>query len=339
MTGRPITLLKNIAEGARRRLFLASHIVLDDEVPGILRAARSRGVSVRLFTEIADRDSARPDGGLRIRTGGLDGQYSGKDFARHDATLRQLAREGVQIQSGPVFSHLKLWVADGRSAATGSVNLTRNSLGTGPNPSVELMQIFDGELASALAAVFAWLWDSSNLSCDFDASSGFRVTQRLGKSAPPPQHPSVVVGVPGSSNAILDAYVEAIARARQSVTLCTMSAYGWSDLPGFEAALVDALERDVTVTLVRRTPDVRSGDCPSVMRFSSRGMRIVNVPALHAKGVVVDDAWTSIFTGNLNPFSLAGSKATDHIELAVIDTFGVGPLAPARQQLMALAQR
>lgn len=338
MTGRPITLLKSIAEGAQRRLFLASHIVLDDEVPLILRAVRSRGVSVRLFTEIADRDSARPDGGLRIRTGGLDGQYSGKDFARHDATLRQLAREGVQIQSGPVFSHLKLWVADGRNAATGSVNLTRNSLGTGPNPSVELMQMFDGALASALAAIFAWLWDSSNLSCDFDSSSGFRVSQRLGKSAPPPQHPSVIVGVPGSSNPILHAISDAIARAKRSITLCTMSAYGWSDLPGFEAGLVAALERGVTVKLVRRTPEIRSGECPSVMRVHSRGMRIVNVPALHAKGIVVDDAWTSIFTGNLNPFSLAGSKPTDHIELAVIDASGLGPLNLARRQLMALAK-
>jgi phosphatidylserine/phosphatidylglycerophosphate/cardiolipin synthase-like enzyme len=329
MITRPIDLLRDLAERAHRRLFLASHIVFDDEVPRILGRARERGVSVRLFTEIADR----ADGGLHINTLGLDGQYTGEELARHDAIIRLLARDGVQIQSGPVFSHVKLWVADDRVAVTGSANLTTNSLGTCPSPAVELVQRFDGEVGAALSAVAAWLWAGSNLCCDYDARSGFRISQRLGKAAPPPQHPAVIVGVPGSDHPILDAFRAAIERAERSILLVTMSAYRWNDLPGFEAALADALDRGVAITLARRAPDSRFTECPSITAMQGRGMRVIDVPGLHAKGIVIDDAWTAIFTGNLNPFSLAGSKPTDHIELAVVDTSGSGCLAPARDAI------
>ena len=333
MITRPIDLLRDLAERARRRLFLASHIVFDDEVPRILGRARERGVSVRLFTEIADR----ADGGLRINTLGLDGQYTGEELARHDAIIRLLARDGVQIQSGPVFSHVKLWVADDRVAVTGSANLTTNSLGTGPSPAVELVQRFDGEVGAALSAVAAWLWAGSNLCCDYDARSGFRISQRLGKAAPPPQHPAVIVGVPGSDHPILDEFRAAIERAERSILLVTMSAYRWNELPGFESALIAALERGVVVTLARRAPDERFIECPSITAIRGRGMRIVGVPGLHAKGIVIDDAWTAICTGNLNPFSLAGAKPTDHVELAVLDPLGAGCLAAARHQFKRIA--
>ncbi len=232
MITRPIDLLRDLAERAHRRLFLASHIVFDDEVPRILGRARERGVSVRLFTEIADR----ADGGLRINTLGLDGQYTGEELARHDAIIRLLARDGVQIQSGPVFSHVKLWVADDRVAVTGSANLTTNSLGTGPSPAVELVQRFDGEVGAALSTVAAWLWAGSNLCCDYDARSGFRISQRLGKASPPPTHPAVIIGVPGHGYPILEALQTAIRRAERSILLVTMSAYRWNELPGFESA-------------------------------------------------------------------------------------------------------
>ena len=333
MSDRPIDLLRTLADGSHRRLFLASHIVLDDEVSRILWSARERGVSVRLFTQVADQE----DGGLRIKTLGLDGQYTGADLARHDATLRQLARSGIQIQSGPVFSHVKLWVADGHIAATGSANLTTNSLGVGNGGAIEVMQLFQGDLAPALAAVAVWLWDSSTLCCDADAATGFRITQQLGKTLPPPQHPAVVVGVPGHGYPILEAFRTAIRRAERSILLVTMSAYRWNELPGFEAALTDALDRGVAVTLARRAPDSRFTECLSISAMLGRGMRVVNVPGLHAKGIVIDNAWTAIFTGNLNPFSLAGSKPTDHVELAVMDGSSSGCLAQARQRLISIA--
>ena len=333
MSSRPIDLLRDLAERARRRVFLASHIVLDDEVPRILGRARERGVSVRLFTEVANRT----DGGLRINTLGLDGQYTGEELARHDAIIRLLARDGVQVQSGPVFSHVKLWVADDRVAVTGSANLTTNSLGTGPSPAVELMQPCDGEVGAALSAVAAWLWAGSNLCCDYDARSGFRISQRLGKAAAPPQYPAVVVGVPGNDHPILDAFGAAIERAERSILLVTMSAYRWNELPGFESALIAALDRGVAVTLARRAPDERFTECPSIAALRGHGMRVIDVPGLHAKGIVIDDAWTAILTGNLNPFSLAGSKPTDHVELAVLDESGTGPLGQARQRLSSMA--
>lgn len=330
MSDRPIDLLRTLADNAHRRLFLASHIVLDDEVPHILRRARERGVSVRLFTQVADQE----DGGLRIKTLGLDGQYTGADLARHDATLRKLAHNGVQIQSGPVFSHVKLWVADGHVAATGSANLTTNSLGAESGGAIEVMQPFQGDVATALASVAAWLWDSSTLRCDADATTGFRITQQLGKTSPPPQHPAVIVGVPGHGYPILEALRTAIRRAERSILLVTMSAYRWTDLPGFEAALKDALDRGVSVTLARRAPEARFTECPSITAMQGLGMRVIDIPGLHAKGVVIDDAWTAIFTGNLNPFSLAGSQPTDHVELAVVDSAGNAHLNRSRSRLL-----
>jgi phosphatidylserine/phosphatidylglycerophosphate/cardiolipin synthase-like enzyme len=330
----PVTLLRSLAEGARRRLFLASHIVTDEEVPRILEVARSRGVSVRLFTEVADRSRGK----IRIPTRGVDGQYSGDDLARHQEMIRLIARTGVQIQSGPIFSHVKLWVADDTIAATGSVNLTGNSLGTGRTPSIELMQRFEGDTASALAAVARWLWEGSVLMCDYDAHSGFRVTERGGSSVPPPASPNTIVGVPGCGFPILGALCAAIEGASRRITMCTMSAYEWSRLPGLEPALSSALCRGVEVNLVRRTPDVRAPECPSIVQMRQRGLRVIDVPLLHAKGVVIDDGWTAILTGNLNPFSLAGSQLTDHIELAVIDPSGRGALAVARDRLVALAR-
>jgi len=68
-----------------------------------------------------------------------------------------------------------------------------------------------------------------------------------------------------------------------------------------------------------------------------RGIQVIDVPGLHAKGIVVDDAWTALFTGNLNPFSLAGSKTTDHVELAVVDSSGASGLAASRAFLNAVA--
>ena len=332
MSDRPIDVLRALADGAQRRLFLASHIVLDDELPLILRRAHERGVSVRLFTEVADRAEGR----LRIKTLGLDGLYTGHDLARHDATIRLLARDGIQIQSGPVFSHVKLWVADGRVAATGSANLTTNSLGTEGGGAIELMQSFEDDLATALSAVATWLWATSSLSCDYDARAGFRFSERLGMASPPPRHPAVIVGVPGHDRPILDAFRTAISDAKRSVLLVAMSAYGWHELPGFEAAVVGALDRGVTVTLARRTPDDRFQECPSIVALQRLGMQVIDVPGLHAKGIVVDDAWTALFTGNLNPFSLAGSKTTDHVELAVVDSSGTGGLAASRAFLNGL---
>jgi len=333
MNDRPIDLLRTLADNARRRLFLASHIILDDEVPRILGNARDRGVSVRLFTQVGNREES----GLRIKTLGLDGQYTGADLARHDKTVRLLAQQGIQIQSGPIFSHIKLWVADGRIAAAGSANLTTNSLGTERGGAIELMQAFDGELASALSTVASWLWDSSALSCDYDAQSGFRISERLGTASPPPQHPGVIIGVPGHGYPILDAFRAAIQRAERSILLVTMSAYRWHELPGFEAAVADALDRGVAVTLVRRAPEERFSECPSITAMQGLGMRVIDIPGLHAKGVVIDDAWTALFTGNLNPFSLAGSTPTDHVELAVVDASGSEHLAQARQRLLSIA--
>jgi len=333
MNDRPIDLLRNLADNARRRLFLASHIILDDEVPHILGRARHRGVSVRLFTQVGSREES----GLRIKTLGLDGQYTGADLARHDQTVRLLAHHGIQIQSGPVFSHIKLWVADGEIAAAGSANLTANSLGTEHGGAIELMQTFDGELAVALSTVASWLWGGSAISCDYDARSGFRISERLGDSSPPPQHPAVIVGVPGHGYPILDALRAAIQRAEHSILLVTMSAYRWHELPGFEATVTDALGRGVAVTLARRTPEERASECPSIAEMLRRGLRIMDVPGLHAKGIVVDDTWTALFTGNLNPFSLAGSKPTDHLELAVVDPTGSRHLAQARRRLISIA--
>jgi phosphatidylserine/phosphatidylglycerophosphate/cardiolipin synthase-like enzyme len=333
MNDRPIDLLRTLADNARRRLFLASHIILDDEVPHILGKARDRGVSVRLFTQVGNREES----GLRIKTLGLDGQYTGADLARHDKTVRLLAQQGIQIQSGPIFSHIKLWVADGRIAAAGSANLTTNSLGTERGGAIELMQAFDGELASALSTVASWLWDSSALSCDYDARSGFRISERLGTASPPPQHPGVIIGVPGHGYPILDVFRAAIQRAERSILLVTMSAYRWHELPGFEAAVADALDRGVAVTLARRAPEERFSECPSIAEMLRRGLRAIDIPGLHAKGIVIDDAWTALFTGNLNPFSFAGFKTTDHVELAVVDASGSEHLAQARQRLLSIA--
>jgi phosphatidylserine/phosphatidylglycerophosphate/cardiolipin synthase-like enzyme len=334
VTDRPIDLLRSLADAATRELFIASHIVLDESVSTILRRARERGVSVRLLTEVADRDG----NGLRIKTTGLDGQYDAEDFARHDATIRQLARQGVQIRSGPIFSHVKLWVADRRLAATGSVNLTPNSLGTGAHPSLELMQSFEGDVGAALSAVARWLWAGATLHCHYDDQAGFRIHEAHGKDSPPPTHPAVVVGVPGHGYPILDVFNDAIAKASRSVRLVTMSAYRWNDLPGFEQAIASALDRGVTVTLARRTPDARTAECPSIAEMLRCGLRVIDVPGLHAKGIVIDDAWTALFTGNLNPFSLAGSTPTDHVELGVVDATGSGHLAQARHRLFSVAE-
>ena len=333
MNDRPIDLLRTIADGAQRRLFLASHIVLDDEVPRLLKSARERGVSVRLYTQVGTRE----ENGLRIKTLGLDGQYTGADLARHDQIIRLLAQNGIQIQSGPAFSHIKLWAADGRIAAAGSANLTTNSLGTKRGGAIELMQAFDGEIATALSAVATWLWNGSALSCDYDARSGFRISERLGTYSLPPQHPGVIVGVPGHGYPILNALLAAIASAERSVLLVAMSAYRWNELPGFEATVAKALDRGVAVTLARRSLEERLGDCPSVVDMQRHGLQVIDVSGLHAKGIVIDNAWTAICTGNLNPYSLAGSKPTDHVELAVVDASGSGCLGHARQRLIDIA--
>ncbi len=100
-----------------------------------------------------------------------------------------------------------------------------------------------------------------------------------------------------------------------------------------------ALSRNVDVTVLVRTGSEQFKPSewpdPSTKKLMAQGLKIVEIPRLHAKGVFVDDEIGLMMSANLNPYSL-GDLETSHVEMAVQADCSVPFMAKYRDFAMAL---
>ena len=85
-------------------------------------------------------------------------------------------------------------------------------------------------------------------------------------------------------------------------------------------SLMNALKRDVRVIAILRNGDeqFKAGlwPDPSTHKLMEAGMKIHEIPHLHAKSIFVDGKHAVIMSANFNPYSL-GDTPTSHIELGL----------------------
>ena len=108
--------------------------------------------------------------------------------------------------------------------------------------------------------------------------------------------------------------------AKSKIVFLAMSIYDLEKVPILFDAFMRALARKVNVTVLVRTGveqfKLEDWPDPSTKELQKKGLKIVEIPHLHAKGLFVDDEIGLMMSANLNPYSL-GDLETSHVEMAV----------------------
>ncbi len=290
-------------DAARQEVHLESYIFEPDEtgrrvLDALIRAAR-RGVRVRVL---------------------LDG-FGCRHFPAHEA--RRLRREGVQLMfHRPELGlfqmrrhrlrrlHRKLALIDARIAFVGGINIIDDRR-AGPGMAHDYAVQVEGPVVAEIWRAMRRLWWLVRW-------SRLRRRPRLGKGPEPSLEP---VGDQAAEFLVRDnlrhrrdieeAYLAAIRGARSEILLA--NAYF---LPGrlFRHALVQAARRGVRVVLLMQgCTDHRFYQMAAralYRHFLDNGVEVYEYHGgfLHAKVAVVDEAWCTVGSSNIDPFSLLLSR-------------------------------
>ena len=239
------------------------------------------------------------------------------------------------MRSTSSYLHAKVWCFD-NSAYVGSSNLADNALSVGREPSIEAGIIFRREDdVAVLKQQLKMIWASCSLKQQ-SVPGDIYVVEDGGKSLDPALLASRSDGgatfgwhLPQcDAHPATEALIKAIQSAEQTVRFVAMSFYDLGRVPGLFAAIIEALARGVHVRAVVRHPYFRPDQYPDrdTRRLLNAGMHLEGLPRLHAKGAAVDGRWALLFSGNFNPYSLAGAAESDHVELGVWGPCGVPEL-------------
>lgn len=288
-------------EAAECEIHLETYIFADDAtgraaVAALAGAAR-RGADVRV---LVDGFGARefPHGlGRTLVAAGVE-----LEVYRPEAARLRLRRQRLRRL------HRKLAVIDGRIAFVGGINLIDDADTPDLGPRFDYAVCITGPLVARIHASMTRLWRLVGWA-------------RLQRRPPPLAIPAcrreeaagdmraafVIRDNLRHRRAIEDAYLEAVAAARSEVTIA--SAYF---LPGlrFRHALVEAAARGVRVTVLLQ------GQVEyALLHYATQalyghllknGVRVCEYRTgfLHAKVAVIDDAWATVGSSNIDPFSL-----------------------------------
>ena len=287
--------------GAIHEVFLETYIFEDDpvghDIAAALRAAAMAGVQVRVLVD--GFGSARFVSTLmpELESSGVEVLVYRQDIKRFSLRRHRLRR-----------LHRKLAVVDGRIAFVGGINIIDDFDPLAPDhPRHDYAVQVEGPLLAPILATVERLWRQVRWA-------------RL-RLRPRPLGELVVETTPaGPSRAafvirdnirhrrdIEDAYLQAIHNARQDILIA--NAYF---LPGrrFRQALVEAAERGVQVTLLLqgRTEYWLQHYATRALypHLLASGVRLFEYQRsfLHAKVAVVDEAWATVGSSNIDPFSL-----------------------------------
>ncbi len=319
---------------ARQEVWLATYIFHTDPaarlVADALIATAARGVRVRVLIDGFGSNASVDT--LRAWLAG-----SGVELE----VFRPLERWWAWLQPGQLRRlHQKLCAVDGEIAFVGGINVIddRHDMHHGwtAEPRLDFAVQLQGPVAADVQQVAQALWTRAKLGRGWREEVGLLVrsaepvartmqllrdlrTRSRGRgeldgrdlAAVPDLSPALAALVVRDNllrrRSIERAYVEAIARARQRVDIACPYFY-----PGrlFRRALRRAAERGVRVRLLMQGKvDYRFAGLAARVLYAdmlSRGIQIFEyTPAyLHAKVAVVDEAWATVGSSNIDPLSL-----------------------------------
>lgn len=320
IAGNRLTLLNSGAEffpallaaidGAQRDVHLESYIFADDDtgrsVASALIAAARRGIAVRLLVDgIGSPDFSRTLRPALVDAGVMAVVYR-PDLARFSLRRHRLRR-----------LHRKLAVIDGGTAFVGGINIVDDL-----DPQAQLPPRYDyavrieGPLLLPIKSAMQRLWE---IVIWVHRKRRYRIEKKVAPTPSPrgdQQASFVVRDNIRHRRAIEDAYLSAIADARQSVLIA--NAYF---LPGrrFRQALRDAAQRGVQVTiLLQGRIEYRLLHYATQALYGNllgAGLRLFEYhhSFLHAKVAVIDEQWATVGSSNIDPFSLLLSREANVI--------------------------
>ena len=320
--------------GARHQVWLATYIFHDDAaaqaVADALAAAARRGVWVGVVVDGFGSKATLPMLRRWLEPAGV-----------HLTVFRPVDRWWRLLQPGQLRRlHQKLCVVDGETGFAGGINLIddRNDLNHGWSdaPRLDFAVQLQGQAVALIDQTVRAIWSRAALGTDWPeevaqlarsaepVARARRVLARLRMlpaadavplgPQPPPLEPLAPVRVMflvrdnfRRRRSIEHAYVAAISRAQQRVDLVCPYFY-----PGrlFRRALRRAAQRGVQVRLLLQgKADYRFAALAAQVLYDEMlrsGVQVFEyTPAfLHAKVAVVDDAWATVGSSNIDPLSL-----------------------------------
>ena len=314
---------------ARREIWLATYIFHDDACAVALLddlcAAAARGVAVHVVIDGFGSNATLPAVRRRLASTGVELEV-----------FRPLERWWAWLQPGQLRRlHQKLFVCDlpdgGEVAFVGGINVIDDKLdlrhGWSDQPRLDFAVELRGPLATAVHATARAMWARAHLARAWReelrtlARSATRI-DKARKMVRQLQGAAVLPAVDDPSpvraaflvrdnlrqrRAIERSYVEAIRAARERVDIAVPYFY-----PGrmFRRALRRAAKRGVRVRLLLQGKvDYRIAAVAARVLYDelrANGVRIYEyTPAfLHAKVAVVDEAWATVGSSNIDPLSL-----------------------------------
>lgn len=293
--------LESAIDGAQQKIFLETYIFKFDavgqRVVAALRRAAARGVAVHVLVDgFGSRkfvDSNMPgllNDGLRVLV--YRPELSRLSLRRH--RLRRM--------------HRKLTVVDGQIAFVGGINIVDDFNTTIPeSPRHDYAVRIEGPLLRTIHAAAVHLWELVSWASFERRMKVADLTLPQGMPSGDVEAAFVIRDNLRHRHDIETAYLTAIERARSEVIIA--NAYF---LPGlrFRQALADATQRGVKVTLLLQgrveyllLHYATQALYPSLL---TKGVRIFEYRPgfLHAKVAVVDKAWATVGSSNIDPFSL-----------------------------------
>lgn len=293
--------LLDAVNGATTEVHLESYIFADDEtgrgIAAALSAAARRGVAVRVLVDGFGARDFRRQLGQALQANGVQVLVYRPEVAGMRLRRTRLRR-----------LHRKLAVIDGAVAFVGGINVIDDMDTPGQTPPrYDYAVRVSGPLLADIHAAARHLWDLvrwAELRHRYSDPGGL-----LPDVAPKGDTIAafVIRDNLGHRRDIEEAYLEAIASAKRELLIA--SAYflpGWR----FRRALDDAAQRGVTVTILLqgRVEYLMLHYATQALygALLKSGVRILEYRRsfLHAKVAVADDAWATVGSSNIDPFSL-----------------------------------
>jgi cardiolipin synthase len=300
-------------DGALREILLETYIFERDAtgmaVLDALRRAAARGVVVRLL---------------------VDG-FGARGFV--DAFVDSLAEDSIELRvfrrERATFSlrrhrlrrlHRKLVTVDGRIAFVGGINVVDDVDVRAPAPPrFDFAVRVEGPLVTRVHAAMDRLWRLVSWASFRHRRPDFDSRVVPGRKRVGDVHASFLLRDNlRHRRDIENAYLDAIRRARSEILIA--NAYFFPGL-AFRHALVDAAERGVRVTLLlqgRVEYWLQYHACRVLYpQLMAAGVRVIEYRKsfLHAKVAVVDDAWATVGSSNIDPFSLVLAREANVVVL------------------------
>ena len=303
---------------ARNSIKIISPVIESDTIFEELEEANRRGVYLQIITSLFDKNG-------KIKT------TDDKQFSSLKLPRQRLASLGASVHATQNTPHAKLIIIDKSIVLFMSANLNDNSLGVGNANALETCIILREPTAvEHFVQMFDKIWNSAQFIQGADKDSIFVVQTAGSPISDIPcrlegKNETLIFSCP-QNLALEKEIVEIIKGAKKDVILMAMSFYDMDQVTELYRVLLELLKHKISVTLLVRTgaEQFSESEWPdeSTKALQQAGMRLVEVPHLHAKGVIVDGKTVLAMSANFNPYSL-GNKPTSHIEcglLAVSET-------------------